>query len=161
MPEYINNKILTAEIIACQKTMVISDKLATMLMLLVERTSLSPNWRGYSFLADMRAEALLQLVKYNGPKGRDSRPNILKFDPGYAERAGKTPNGFAYATQIILNAFRRAVKVEGGLANLRDDLLEEAKMLPSFKRQVHNEENRSADPLPDKRPKGRPLSRKS
>lgn len=168
MPEYLSNKRLCAEIVACQLTMVVSHRLAEMLILLVDRIAMKPNWRNYSFLSDMKGDALLQLVKCNQSagltRGNDYRPNILKFDFGYSERSGKAPNAFAYATQIVTNSFRKMVKLEGALAELRDDCLEQANITPSNRRQVYNEANRSSDPIPiiprpGPRPRGRPRTK--
>lgn len=162
MPHYLTNRDLAEEIRKCQETNEVSDKLARMLMLLVDRIALKPNWRNYSYISDMRGDALLQLIKRNQSNGpirrNDQRPNILKFSFEYAERAGKPPNPFAYATQIIMNAFRRAVKLEAALGELRDDLLEEENMAPSARRQGRNEDLRSAEPIL-KRPRGRPRTK--
>lgn len=150
---YLTNKDLLAEIVKCQQTdMRVSDTLAKMLMLMVNRLSLKPNYRNYSFLQDMQADALYQLCKTNNPKpGRnDGRPNALKFDTSYAERTGKQQNPFSYITQIISNSFRRCIKDEGRLAEYRDDTLEECGAVPSHRRQLHNDLNRSSDPLPYK-----------
>jgi hypothetical protein len=148
VPEYLNNAALAAEIAECQKTMVISDKLARMLVLLVSRIASKPSFRNYSFLEDMKAEALLQLVRRNAQQSRnDQRPNILKFDHAYAERKGTKPNPFSYATQIVNNVFRRHIKVEQRIVGLRDDLLEINRKMPSARRQVYNDENRSSEPI--------------
>ena len=149
MVAYLKNKDLTREIIKCQETMVVSDTLARMLMLLVRRIALKPNFKYYSFIDDMVSDALFQLIKRNDQKGStDFRPNILKFDISYAQRAGTTPNGFAYATQIIMNVFRRFIKAEGKIARFRDDQLILAGESPSISRQIHDEDNRSSEPIP-------------
>lgn len=137
--------------------MVVSDRLAKMLVLLVSRLSMRPNWRSYSFVEDMKAEALHQLIKSNNPlpnvppEKQDRRPNILKFSFKYSEAKGIPANPFSYATTIVTNAFRRAVKLEGQLAEFRDDCLVEAGVAPSIRRQTEMELNRSAEPIPIKR----------
>lgn len=159
---YLSNKDLLNEIVECQKSNQVSNKLATMLMLMVERLSQKPNYRNYSFVQDMQAEALYQLCKTNNPIQRsssrkpDPRPNVLKFDPSFAERSGKSPNPFSYVTQIIANTFRRCIKDEGKLAEFRDDALEDGGHTPSYRRQMHNEANRSNEPIPLKPTTGRP-----
>ena len=152
---YLKNKDLTREIIKCQETMVVSDTLARMLMLLVRRIALKPNFKYYSFIDDMVSDALFQLIKCNDQKGStDHRPNILKFDISYSQRSGTTPNGFAYATQIIMNVFRRFIKAEAKVAHFRDDQLIAAGESPSIGRQLFDEDNRSSEPIPVKlRPK--------
>jgi hypothetical protein len=162
MTEYLSNADLAAEIARCQKDMVVSDRLAKMLVLLVARIAGKPSFRSYSYNADMQCEALLQLVRRNAPskKRNDYRPNILKFDETYAARKGLKPNPFAYASQIVMNVFRRSIKSEQGVAALRDDLLESANQQPSARRQVYNDANRSSDPIPTK-PAGKKRGRKS
>ena len=149
MQHYVKNADLIREIAICQQTMVVSRELAAMLWLMIERYALRPNWRQYTFLDDMKSEAMLQLVKTNDPKPgqNDFRPNILKFDLSYGLRTGKQSNPFSYATQIISNVFRRYVKAEGALARFRDDVIIEAGLAPSAKRQFEDELARSADPI--------------
>jgi hypothetical protein len=169
---YLTNKDLLAEIIACQITNTVSDKLAKYLMLMIHRISYKPCWRNYSYLSDMQAEAIYQLVRVNHPQKRtsskpaDDRPNILKYDPSFAERAGRPQNPFAYATQIIVNSFRKCLKEESKLSEFRDDAMEHAGHTPTFRRQQHNEANRSSDPIVkktklSKRGPGRPKKPKS
>lgn len=147
--------------------MIVSNRLAKMLMLLVYKLSQRPNWRSYSFVEDMRAEALHQLIKRNNPvayippEKQDNRPNILKFSFKYAETKGIPPNPFSYATTIVTNAFRRAVKLEGQLAEFRDDCLVEAGVAPSIRRQTEMEMGRSSEPIiPQVKPRT-PRTRKS
>jgi hypothetical protein len=169
---YLSNKDLLAEIIACQATNTVSDKLAKMLLMMIHRISFKPCWRNYSYLLDMQSEAIYQLVRVNHPQKRtsskpaDDRPNILKYDPSFAERAGRPQNPFAYATQIIVNSFRKCLKEEAKLAEFRDDANELAGVAPSFRRQQNNEANRSSDPIVkkvklSKRGPGRPKKPKS
>ena len=118
-------------------------------MLMVSRIAMKPNFKYYSFIEDMKSDALFQLIKCNEQKGsNDYRPNILKFDISYSQRAGTTPNGFAYCTQIVMNVFRRYIKQEGKLADFRDDGLIAAGATPSISRQIRDEDNRSSEPIP-------------
>lgn len=98
-----NNREFTEEIIRCKETGVISDKLARDMMHLVEKLSKKSNWRGYSYIDEMRSEALLHLTV-----------GLLKFDPE------KSSQGFAYATAIAWNAFRRVLLKEKNTQKLRD-----------------------------------------
>lgn len=151
MAEYLTNAALAAEILACQTTMIVSDRLARMLVLMVARIALKPSFRSYSFIQDMKAEAVWQLIKCNESSTRaksDTRPNILKFDFRYSERKGLKPNPFSYSTTIILNVFRRCIKLESSHAALRDEIMVGAGMTPSTKRQLADEANRSSDPIP-------------
>ena len=153
---YLSNKDLLDEIVKCQVTNMVSDKLAKYLLLMIHRISYKPCWRNYSYLADMQADAIYQLVRINHPQKRasskpqDARPNVLKYDSSYAERAGRPQNPFAYVTQIIVNSFRRCIKEEGRLAEFRDDATELAGLTPTFRRQQANEANRSSEPIPKK-----------
>lgn len=156
---YLSNRELLAEITRCQQVNVVSPKLCTMLMLLVERLALKPSYRNYSYLRDMQSEALVQLIKPN-ETGSDRRPNVLKFSTAYAIANKKTPNPFSYCTTIVLNAFKRFIKLEQALHDFRDDMLLEARMAPSAKRQAFNDANWSAEPIP-KKPKPKPRPRKS
>lgn len=155
---FISNHDLYQEIVTCQETNVVSDRLARMLQLMVEKYALRPNWRFYSYLDEMKCEALLQLVKCNNdPLSADRRPNVLKFNAQYAIVAGRKQNPFAYVTTIISNAFRRYVKLENGFARFRDDVLIESGVLPSAARQFEDEMNWSSEPiLPRPKPKPRP-----
>lgn len=101
----------------------ITDKLADMFMMLVNRYSQRSNWRGYTYLNEMKGQALLHLV-YMG----------LKFNEH------KSDNPFAYYTQSISNSFTRVLNEEKQHQDLRDDILEEMGHNPSLTRQVENDE---------------------
>lgn len=119
---YLKNADLLAEIIACRETGRISDKLARMLLLLVERYSLRPNFRAYSYRDEMVADALASLSA-----------GILKFNPA------KSSSAFGYATQIAKNAFLRRLQLEKRQRDIRDDLLIARGAQPSFTRQAELE----------------------
>jgi hypothetical protein len=101
----------------------ITDKLADMFMVLVNRYSQKSNWRGYTYVNEMKGQALLHLV-YMG----------LRFNEH------KSDNPFAYYTQAISNSFTRVLNEEKQHQDLRDDLLEELGHNPSTTRQVDNDE---------------------
>jgi len=63
-----------------------SNRLASMFLLLVQQYSSRGNWRGYSYVADMRGQALVQLSQVG-----------LQFDES------RSDNPFAWYTQIIKN----------------------------------------------------------
>lgn len=102
----------------CQTHGQITNKLGMMFMKLCERYSSKGNWRSYSYVDEMRNQALLQL-SISG----------LKFD----ESKGSNP--FAYFTCCVTNAFRRILNNEKVAQNLRDDLLEANGLNPSWSRQ--------------------------
>jgi len=89
-----------------------------MYLKLVERYSMRSNWRGYTYVDDMRGQALLQLSQIG-----------LQFDES------KSQNPFAYYTAAITNSFTRILNVEKRNQNIRDDILQQAGAMPSFTRQ--------------------------
>ena len=101
----------------------VTNELAMMYLKLVERYSMRSNWRGYTYVDEMRGQALLQLSQIG-----------LQFDES------KSQNPFAYYTAAITNSFTRVLNVEKRNQNIRDDMLQEAGAMPSFTRQIKHEE---------------------
>lgn len=101
----------------------ISNKLAKMFILLVNKYGQSFNWRSYSYLEEMKGQALLQLSQIG-----------LKFDEY------RSDNPFAYYTAIMLNSFRRVLHLEKKNQDIRDDLLINSGVVPSFSRQLSIED---------------------
>tara|TARA_B100000900_G_scaffold406484_1_gene417577 strand:+ start:4574 stop:5431 length:858 start_codon:yes stop_codon:yes gene_type:complete len=99
-----------------------TNKLAKMFMLLCQRYSMRSNWRGYTYVDEMRSQALLQLSQIG-----------LQFDES------KSQNPFAYYTAAINNSFTRVLNLEKRSQNIRDDLLIEAGQSPSWTRQLNHE----------------------
>jgi len=100
----------------------ITKKLAKSYMLLCERYSMRFNWRGYTYVDEMRSQALLQLSQIG-----------LQFDES------KSQNPFAYYTAAIDNSFTRILNIEKKNQTIRDDLLIEYGSNPSFSRQFEHE----------------------
>lgn len=96
----------------------ITNKLANMYLKLCEKYSLRFNWRGYTYVDEMRGAAILQLT-YVG----------LRFNEA------KSQNPFAYYTAAITNSFCRVLNTEKRVQNIRDDILESNGLNPSFSRQ--------------------------
>ncbi len=84
---------------------------------LCERYSMRANWRGYTYVDEMRGQALLQLSQIG-----------LQFNEA------KSENPFAYYTAAINNSFTRVLNLEKRSQNIRDDLLEEGGLNPSMTR---------------------------
>lgn len=101
----------------------ITNKLGTMFLKLVERYSHRANWRGYTYVDEMRGQALVQLSQIG-----------LQFDES------KSDNPFAYYTAVVNNSFTRVLNIEKRNQNIRDDILIEQGHLPSFSRQIAHEE---------------------
>jgi hypothetical protein len=100
----------------------ITNKLAMMYLKLCEKYSLRFNWRGYTYVDEMRGAAVLQLT-YVG----------LRFNEA------KSQNPFAYYTAAVNNSFCRVLNTEKRVQNIRDDILEMNGLNPSFTRQHSND----------------------
>tara|TARA_R100000353_G_scaffold108981_1_gene78299 strand:- start:1223 stop:2068 length:846 start_codon:yes stop_codon:yes gene_type:complete len=99
----------------------ITDDLAKGFMLLCDRYSMRSNWRGYTYVDEMRSQALLQLSQIG-----------LQFDES------KSQNPFAYYTAAITNSFTRILNLEKKSQNIRDDLLIKHGYNPSYTRQLND-----------------------
>jgi hypothetical protein len=100
----------------------ITNKLGTMFLKLVERYSHRSNWRGYTYIDEMRGQALVQLSQVG-----------LQFNEA------KSDNPFAYYTAAVNNSFTRVLNLEKRNQVIRDDILIEHGHLPSFGRQMAHE----------------------
>jgi len=100
----------------------ITATLANMYIKLVERFSQRSNWRGYTYVDEMRGQALLQLAQIG-----------LQFSED------KSDNPFAYYTAVVNNSFTRVLNNEKKNQGLRDDLLESIGQAPSWTRQLEHE----------------------
>jgi hypothetical protein len=96
----------------------ITDKLARMYIMLCEKYAMKFNWRGYTYIDEMRGAAILQLT-YVG----------LRFNEA------KSANPFAYYTAAVTNSFCRVLNSEKRVQTIRDDILELNGMNPSWTRQ--------------------------
>jgi hypothetical protein len=103
---------------------IMTRTLATMFMKLCERYATRSNWRGYTYNEEMRGQALLQLSQIG-----------LQFDES------KSQNPFAYYTAAITNSFTRILNLEKKNQNIRDDMLEQAGLNPSWTRQNAGKKN--------------------
>lgn len=99
----------------------ITNRLALMFMKLVERYSQRGNWRGYTYVDEMRSQALLQLSLVG-----------LQFNEA------RSDNPFAYYTVTVSNAFTRVLNLEKRNQNIRDDMLVMHGVTPSITRQIDN-----------------------
>lgn len=101
----------------------ITDTLARMFLMLVNRYSQRSNWRGYTYVDEMKGQALMQLSQMG-----------LQFNEH------KSNNPFAYYTATVSNAFTRVLNTEKVHQTVRDDMLEQRGQTASFSRQLANEE---------------------
>jgi len=100
----------------------ITENLGKMYIKLSERYAQRSNWRGYTYIEEMRGQAILQLSQIG-----------LQFDES------KSENPFAYYTAAVTNSFTRVLNIEKKMQNIRDDMLEEAGLTPSMTRQNREE----------------------
>jgi hypothetical protein len=107
-----------------------TNTLARMYMKLCERYGTRSNWRGYTYNDEMRSQALLQLTQIG-----------LQFDEN------KSQNPFAYYTAAITNSFTRVLNLEKRNQHIRDDILEDNGLNPSYTRQSENESAKSSEPI--------------
>ena len=100
----------------------LTDKLAMMFLKLVERYSQKGNWRGYTYLEDMKGQALMQLID-----------TALKFDEA------KSQNPFAYYTCVVTNSFRGTLNSEDKISTIKNKLMIEGGYSPSHSFSLDNE----------------------
>tara|TARA_Y100001937_G_scaffold52730_1_gene72868 strand:- start:1378 stop:2223 length:846 start_codon:yes stop_codon:yes gene_type:complete len=105
----------------------ITNELGKMYLKLVDRYSQRSNWRGYTYVDEMRGQALLQLAMIG-----------LQFNEA------KSDNPFAYYTAAVNNSFTRVLNIEKKNQNIRDDILIDSGHLPSYSRQIQHEEEMKA-----------------
>ena len=100
----------------------VTENLGKMYIKLADRYAQRSNWRGYTYIEEMKGQAILQLSQIG-----------LQFDES------KSENPFAYYTAAVTNSFTRVLNLEKKSQNIRDDLLEEAGLTPSMTRQNKQE----------------------
>lgn len=101
----------------------ITPTLAKMFIKLVERYSHRANWRSYTYIDEMKGNALVQLSDI-----------ALKFNEA------KSDNPFGYYTQTVNNSFTQILNLEKKQQNIRDNILVDQGHLPSYTRQLEHEE---------------------
>lgn len=112
---YLTNKQLLPEVKLCKEQGKMSDKLAMMLQLLCARYAKKANWVNYTYNEDMQAYAMLMLVR-----------TWNSFNPE------KSSNPFAFFTQCIKHSFIQFLNQEKKHRNIRDLLLVDQGMNPSY-----------------------------
>lgn len=96
----------------------VTKYLAKMYIMMTERYAMKYQFRGYTYVDELKGCAILQLT-YVGLRFNEARSN----------------NPFSFLTQTIHNSFLRILKSEKKNQNIRDDLWEMAGVNPSFSRQ--------------------------
>lgn len=127
--EYVNNKSLLEEFKICKEAGVMSNKLAKMLMMICERYGKKGSYANYTYNEDMQAFAMMNLVK-----------SWKSFNPE------KSNNPFAYFTSCVTNSFLQYLNQERRHRNIRDALLVENGMDPSYTfTETYNSASTSSD----------------
>jgi len=135
---YLNNASLIEEIMMSKDVQLenskwtpaqcMTPKLVGMLQMLVDRYSQKSNWRGYTYIDDMRSEAIVSLMQ-----------NALKFNPE------KSQNPFGYYTQIVTHSFLTFLDKEKKVRRIKDTILEQQGFTPSHARQLENDMQQQHD----------------
>lgn len=112
---YLNNKDLLAEVRASKLVGQMSNTLALMLTMLCKRYASRGNFVNYTYNDDMQSYAMLMLVK-----------SWASFNPDVSN------NPFAFYTQCIKNSFIQYLNKEQKHRDIRDALLTEHGLTPSF-----------------------------
>lgn len=112
---YLNNKELIVEVKKSKKKGQMSDVLARMLQLLCSKYAKKGNFVNYSYNEDMQAYAMMMLVR-----------TWNSFDPE------KGSNPFAFFTQCIKNSFIQYLNQERRQRDVRDVLLIDQGLNPSY-----------------------------
>lgn len=113
--KYLNNKDLLAQVLLSKKQGKMSTHLAKMLQLLTARYAKKGNFANYTYNDDMQSYAMLMVVKtWQG------------FDPA------KSSNPFAWFTQCIKNSFIQYLNQEKRQRDIKDEVLVNKGMSPSF-----------------------------
>lgn len=92
-----------------------ANRLGEIVVLTVDRVATQTKFRHYTYLDDMKAEAIYQSIK-----------GITKFDLTKTNEAGQKSSSFSYLTQIITNAFRQILKKEKKNREIKDQAIEMA-----------------------------------
>lgn len=92
-----------------------TNRLGEIVVLTVDRVATQTKFRHYTYLDDMKAEAIYQSIK-----------GITKFDLSKTNEAGQKSSSFSYLTQIITNAFRQILKKEKKNREIKDQAIEMA-----------------------------------
>lgn len=92
-----------------------TTRLGEIVVLTVDRVATQTKFRHYTYLDDMKAEAIFQSIK-----------GITKFNLNKTNDAGQKSSSFSYLTQIITNAFRQILKKEKKNRDIKDKAIEMA-----------------------------------
>lgn len=112
----------------------LTNKLGKMFIMLTDKIATKPNYRGYTFIDEMKADARFQLTKNALLFNESQTPNKVIKKMHNLEKSA-APNPFAYYTTIVNNSFKAILNSEKRIRDFRDDILEEMGFTPSTTRQ--------------------------
>jgi hypothetical protein len=104
-----------------------TNRLGWMFKELVKRYARKGSFQGYSYNDEMQSQALIQLTSL-----------------GLLFNEAKGDNPFAYYTTTVKNSFRRVLNLEKYQQNIRDELMIQAGLSPSYSRQIDHENEMEA-----------------
>ena len=104
---YIDKDEYTKELLLYKESGVASDRLGELYKIHVDRCASAANFKGYTYLDEMKGQALLFLMKYSH----------RSFNPE------KGRNAFSYCTTIIHNAFLQVIAKERKHSDLKDKII--------------------------------------
>lgn len=104
-----------AEFEILKKKTFCTEELCRMIILTVERVATQQKFRNYSYLSDMKAEAIYQSLR-----------GIVKFDLSKVSSDGRPASSFSYLTQIIINAFRQILNKEKKAREIKAQAIDES-----------------------------------
>jgi len=102
-----------------------TNHLGSLYYTLVEEYAKQPNWSGYSYLEEMKADAIVQLISWG-----------LKFDES------QTNNPFAYMTTTIYRSFINTLKREKKESGIKENILQSIGYDETFNAQAQHDIDR-------------------
>ena len=125
---YLNNKDLFADTVASLEAGQMNEQLARKLMMLVKRYARKANFANYTYNEDMQSYAIMRLVA-----------TWKAFKPE------KSTNAFAFFTQCVKNSFMQYLNQERKQRDIRDELLVDKGLSPSYTYTMAHEEKVQAE----------------
>ena len=109
---YVDKDEYTKEVGADINNGIASDRLGELFLIHVNHYASSSCFKGYTYLDEMKSQAILFLLKY-----------CKSFKTSYAKKNNKKPNAFAYCTTIVHNAFLQIIQREKRHSKIKDCII--------------------------------------
>lgn len=130
---YIDRKALLQDVIDSKAKGEMNDALAAKLVLLTTKYARHPSFARYTYNEDMQGYARMMLVK-----------SWSSFKPE------KSDNPFSFYTQCIKNSFKQFLNMEKRHRDIRDELLVDNGLNPSYTYECNYQDRNTTQPLPGK-----------